>query len=60
MDRKEKQAKKKRIGEQIDLSNGKYKDEEVGILFDLVSNLSEYIGKSKTITSSFEDWSSDG
>ena len=60
MDRKEKQAKKSFISNAIDLANGRYKDEEVDSLYDLVKNGDKYNGTSKTYRHSFDDWCSDG
>lgn len=55
-----KKEKKQRISESIDLSNGRYKDEEVDSLYDLVTNSNSYIGKSKTKRERTVGWSSDG
>ena len=60
MDRKEKQAKKSFISEAIDLANGRYKDEEVDSLYDLVENRSNYDGTTRTYKHSFDSWCSDG
>lgn len=60
MDRKEKQAKKAVISEYIDLANGRFKDEEVEKLHDLVTRREEHDGKSRTYHSSHDDWCSDG
>lgn len=60
MDRKEKQAKKSFISEAIDLANGRYKDEEVDSLYDLVENRSKYDGTARTYKHSFDSWCSDG
>jgi len=60
MDKKEKQAKKSVISKAIDLANGRYKDEEIDTLYDLVKNSSEYNGKSKTHKNSFKGFSSEG
>ena len=60
MDRKEKQAKKSFISSAIDLANGRFKDNEIDTLYDLVENSSKYDGKSKTYKHSFDSWCSDG
>jgi len=60
MDSKEKKEKKSIIGSVIDLANGRFKDDEVETLFDIVTNRDKYIGESKTYRNSFTDWSSDG
>lgn len=60
MDRKEKLAKKAIIGESIDLANGRFKDQEVDRLYDLVMNQDEYNGMSREYHSSHDDWCSDG
>lgn len=60
MDRKEKQAKKSVIGKSIDLANGRYKDDEVDRLYDLVSRRNEYAGASRSYRSSYDDWCSEG
>ena len=60
MDCKEKQEKKKIIGEAIDLANGKYKDDEVDSLLDLVEHRSKYDGITKTFKRSIDSWCSDG
>lgn len=60
MDRKEKQAKKSFISEAIDLANGRFKDEEVDSLYDLVENRSKYDGTARTYKHSFDSWCSDG
>ena len=60
MDRKEKAAKKARISEDIDLSNGRYKDEEVNTLFEFVTQKDSYDGLERTLRDSYDGWSSDG
>lgn len=60
MDRQEKQSKKNIIGEFIDLANGRFKDEEVDTLYDIVKNRSEYDGMAKTYKDSYSSWCSDG
>lgn len=60
MDRKEKQSKKGVISAFLDLGNGRYKDDEVSTLYDLVENRKEYDGQTRTYTSSYTDWSFDG
>ncbi len=60
MDRKEKLEKKAVIGESIDLANGRFKDDEVDTLYDLVTRRDEYDGTSRTYRSSHDDWCSEG
>ncbi len=60
MDRKEKQEKKQNISQYVDLANGRYTDDEIDRLIDLVNNRNKYNGKSKTIKNSYDSWSSDG
>ena len=60
MDKKEKKSKKGVISAFIDLGSGRYKDEEVETLFDLVNNRKKYDGTSRTYTGSHTGWSSDG
>ena len=60
MDRKEKQAKKAFISGAIDLANGRFKDDEVDSLYDLVENREKYDGASKTYKDRYDGWSSDG
>lgn len=60
MDRKEKQAKKAFISGAIDLANGRFKDDEVDSLYDLVENREKYDGMSKTHAKTVEDWGSEG
>lgn len=55
-----KKEKKQIISKSIDLANGKYKDEEVDRLYDMVTNPDSYIGKSKTMNRSSSGFSSDG
>lgn len=60
MDRKEKQEIRRKIGSQINLGNGRFKDDEYVKLNDLVENRDKYNGLSKTHRRSFDGWSSDG
>ncbi len=60
MDRKEKLAKKDYISGAVDLSNGRFKDKEVELLYDLVENRGTYNGTTKSYKHSFDGWSSDG
>ena len=60
MDKKEKEAKKKRISSAIDLSGGRFKDDEINLLYDLVENPGKYDGQSKTSQHSYTGWCSDG
>lgn len=60
MNQKEKKKKKAMIGEFIDLANGRFKDDEIDTLSNLVKNRDEYNGMSKTYYNSFDSWSSEG
>ncbi len=60
MDKKEKAAKKDIIRNYIDLANGRFRDDEVDSLLDLVENRDKYDGKTKTYEHSFDSWCSDG
>ena len=55
-----KAEKKAMISKFIDLANGRFKDDEVDLLFDMVKNPNNYNGRSKSIQNSFDDWCSDG
>ena len=48
MNQKEKKEKKSVIGKALDLANGRYTDEEVNRLYDIVQNPKVYDGKTKT------------
>ena len=48
MDRSEKKRLKEEIGKYIDLSNGRYKDDEVDILKSVVDHRDEYDGRTQT------------
>ncbi len=60
MDKKEKQEKKRFINESIDLSNHRFKDQEVDDLHALVSNKEHYIGMSHSVTGNKLGWDHDG
>ena len=60
MNQKEKKEKKSVIGKALDLANGRYTDEEVNRLYDIVQNPKAYNGKTKTQKRSFRDFSSGG
>ena len=60
MEKMNKKEKKEYISEKIDLANGRYKDNEVDKLYDLVKNSDEYVGATKTYKSSHDGWSSEG
>lgn len=44
----------------IDLDKGRFKDEEIEILYDLVKNRSKYDGSEEKYTKSIVGWCSDG
>ena len=48
MNKKEKNEKKSIISQFIDLQNGRYSDDKIDLLYDLVQNRDKYNGKSKT------------
>lgn len=60
MNRKEKQMKRMRIGESLDLDNAHLSDEETDLLYDIATNPDEYNGRSETKRRKFHDSSSDG
>lgn len=55
-----KKEKKGIISKCLDLTNGRFKDEEVDTMFDIVSNPERYDGMTRTKRNVFTDWSSDG
>ena len=59
MDNNEKKRKKDLISKKINLSNGRFKDNEIDFLYDMVSNPKKY-NVSRTIKNTFSDFSSDG
>jgi hypothetical protein len=59
MDKNEKKRKKALIRKKINLSNGRFKDNEIDFLYDVVSNPKKY-NVSRTIKNTFSDFSSDG
>ena len=48
MNRKEKNEKKSIISQFIDLENGRYSDDKIDLLYNLVQNRDKYNGRSKT------------
>ena len=60
MNKKEKAEKKEVIGRSIDLGNGRFKDDEVNSLYNLVENIDSYNGKSYSSHSQSTGWCSDG
>ena len=60
MERKERAQKRSRIGEKIDLSNGRFSDDEINQLYDIVNNPQKYDGKTKTHHDKYTSFSSDG
>ena len=56
----ERQVKRTRIGQDIDLTGSRLKDGEVNKLFDFVTRIGQYLGQSRTKRSSFTSFSSDG
>ena len=60
MDKKERVAKKERIQKHIDLARGRFNDEELNTLDNLVTNRDNYNGKSHTIKRSSNGSSSNG
>ena len=59
MDRKEKNRLKSEISKYIDLSNGRYKDDEVKRLHSIVENRDSYNGKSRTYRDSYKTFDSE-
>lgn len=55
-----KKEKKSIIGEVINLAGGRFKDEEVDLLYDVVTNPEEYMGRKKVSKSTSEGICSDG
>lgn len=60
MDKNEKNAKKRIINKDIDLSNGRYKDSEIDTLYDIVTNFRDYAKYEIDKCHSHDGWSSDG
>lgn len=60
MDREEKLRLREHIGEHLDVSGARLKDEEAVFLGEFIDNYDSYRGQSETRTSSFDGWSSDG
>ena len=60
MDREQKRRLRDHIGEHLDVSGARLKDEESTFLADFVDDYDSYRGESDTRTSSFTSWSSDG
>ena len=55
-----KKQKKQIIGRDIDLANGRFRDEEIDCLYDIVSNKNSYNGRTRTFKDSYDGWSSEG
>ena len=60
MTKDEKAQKKSIIGEQIELGNGRFKDDEVNILYELVKNITNLNGKREERQSHTDSFSSEG
>lgn len=60
MNKKEKEEKKRIISRNVNLENGRYKDEEIDELYELVTNFEEHNGLTKSIKNEYTGWSSDG
>lgn len=60
MDKKEKQRKRSRIAQTMDVTKTHLKDSEIDALFAIVSDPDAYDGKSKTVKKSHIGWCSDG
>lgn len=60
MDLKEKAQKRADVKQYVDMSNSRFKDEELNKLHNFVENKEKYNNASKTIHHRFTDWSSDG
>ena len=56
----ERQVKRARIGQDIDLTGSRLKDGEVDKLFDFVTRIGQYLGQTRTERSSFTGPSSGG
>lgn len=59
MDRKEKNARKAKLSEHVNLANGRFKDSEIRRLESLVENRDSLDGKAKTYRSSYKDFDSE-
>lgn len=60
MDRDEKRRLREHIGEHLDVSGARMKDDEAEFLGSFIDDYDSYRGRSETRTSSFDGWSSDG
>jgi len=60
MDREQKMRLRERIGNHLDVSSARLKDDEVQFLAEFIEDYDSYRGQSQTRTSSHDDWSSDG
>lgn len=60
MNRQEKNRMKSEINEHIDLSNGRFKDDEVERLYSLMKNRESYDGVSNTYRDSYKAFDSEG
>lgn len=52
--------KRKKISERINLGNGRFKENELDTLLDIISNFGEYKNRDNTKRESYKTWSSDG
>ena len=59
MDRKEKNERKAKLSEYVNLGNGRFKDSEIEELESLIENREEYDGTSKTYRSSYKTFDSE-
>lgn len=55
-----KTEKKQIISNDINLANGRFKDSELDLLHDIVSNKEKYNGMSRSFSETYDGWSSDG
>lgn len=60
MDRKEKNARKAKLSEHVNLGNGRFKDNEIEELEYLVENRDNLDGTTKTYRSSYKSFDSEG
>lgn len=60
MDKKEKKLRKEKLSEFVNFGNGKFKDSEIEELEYLVENRDELNGTTKTYTSSYKAFDSEG
>ncbi len=60
MDIKVRTVKRNRIGRDLDLSGTKLRESDVEILYDLVTNINDLLGETRTTRGSYTGFSSDG